>query len=333
MNRKFKMGILITVVIFIGIAIGITTISNKKSVIIKVDGKEIAINTYTKDVQGVLHENNIELYEEDKIEPSLNEDIKDGQEIIIKRAVNIKLIASGEEKEVKSSEDKVINLLNDQGIEMDENDIVYPSKDALIAEGMEIQFIDVEIETITEKEILAYDTITEEDSNLDKGILNVKQEGVTGEKEVTYQIYYHDGKEFEKKKIAENINMNPVNKLLVKGTKEKPKELTISRGGLELPYSDSFVVKTTAYSPKKDYGVAYTASGMQAVRKVNGYSTIAVDPTVIPLGTKIYVEGYGLAIAADTGSAIKGRKIDLYFNTYSEACNWGLRSNKIYILK
>ncbi len=59
---------------------------------------------------------------------------------------------------------------------------------------------------------------------------------------------------------------------------------------------------------------------------------IAVDPSIIPLGTKVYVEGYGYAIAADTGSAIKGYKIDIFIPTQAEAYRWGVRKVKIRIL-
>ena len=71
---------------------------------------------------------------------------------------------------------------------------------------------------------------------------------------------------------------------------------------------------------------------MHVLRDPNGYSTIAVDPSVIPLGTKVYVEGYGYAIAADTGGAIKGNRVDLFFNTEAEASNWGVRNLDVYIL-
>ena len=82
----------------------------------------------------------------------------------------------------------------------------------------------------------------------------------------------------------------------------------------------------------KWYGI--TATGTKA--KVG---TIAVDPRVIPLGTKVYVEGlygaknYGYAVAEDTGGAIKGEIIDLYFNTHKETVNWGRQQVNIYILK
>lgn len=74
-------------------------------------------------------------------------------------------------------------------------------------------------------------------------------------------------------------------------------------------------VKAVAYT-----GGGYTASGLKARPGV-----IAVDPRLIKLGTKVYVPGYGNAIAADTGSAIKGRIIDCYMNTLKQCCNWGAR--------
>ncbi len=69
------------------------------------------------------------------------------------------------------------------------------------------------------------------------------------------------------------------------------------------------------------------------MRNPNGWSTIAVDRSVIPLGTKVYVENYGYAIAEDVGGAIKGNKIDIYVNSTAEAYRWGRRTVTIYILE
>ena len=88
-----------------------------------------------------------------------------------------------------------------------------------------------------------------------------------------------------------------------------------------------FVIESTAYSMS-----GFTSSGSRTIRDPNGYSTIAVDPRVIPMGSKVYVEGYGYAIAADTGSAIKGNIIDVFFNTEAEVFNWGRRNVKIRII-
>lgn len=75
-----------------------------------------------------------------------------------------------------------------------------------------------------------------------------------------------------------------------------------------------------------------TASRIKSVRNENGISTVAVDPRMIPYGTYLYIEDYGYAVAADTGVAIKGYKLDLFFNSYSEACNWGKKDVKVIIL-
>ncbi|GAB6169417.1 3D domain-containing protein [Clostridium carnis] len=80
----------------------------------------------------------------------------------------------------------------------------------------------------------------------------------------------------------------------------------------------TFTMSATAYS-----GGTLTAMGLKPIRDPNGISTIAVDPSVIPLGSKVFVEGYGYAIASDTGGAIKGNKIDLYLNTHEECIAFG----------
>ena len=86
-------------------------------------------------------------------------------------------------------------------------------------------------------------------------------------------------------------------------------------------------VTTTAYSPAEPGLSMNTATGARA-----GYGVIAVDPRVIPLGTKLYIPGYGYGVAADTGGAIKGNKIDVCFDTVAECIAWGRRTVTITIL-
>lgn len=93
----------------------------------------------------------------------------------------------------------------------------------------------------------------------------------------------------------------------------------LSRGGVT-----SMTVKASAYCIG-----GHTASGTIPKRKPKGISTIAVDPNVIPLGTKVYVEGYGLAIAEDKGGSIKGNRIDVYFTNKKSCLNWGIRYVKV----
>lgn len=78
---------------------------------------------------------------------------------------------------------------------------------------------------------------------------------------------------------------------------------------------------------------AYTHTGNRTATGIYPYvGVIAVDPNYIPLGTKVYVEGYGVAIAADTGGLIKGNKIDLFMDSESECDEWGIQTRKLYIL-
>jgi 3D (Asp-Asp-Asp) domain-containing protein len=105
---------------------------------------------------------------------------------------------------------------------------------------------------------------------------------------------------------------------------------TVSRGS-NGNVSREFTVSSTAYTANCNGCSGITATGYNL--KANpGAKIIAVDPRVIPLGTKVYVEGYGYAIAADTGSAIKGNKIDVFFSSQSAAYRWGRKNVKIKIL-
>lgn len=120
----------------------------------------------------------------------------------------------------------------------------------------------------------------------------------------------------------------------VKSDKPWYKRIGSSIGGffewakLNMTSIKKMTVEATAYSSD---GV--TASGTKTKRAPDSESTIAVDPNVIPLGSKVYVEGYGYAVAADTGGAIKGKIIDLYMNTESECIAWGRRNVTIYIIE
>lgn len=90
--------------------------------------------------------------------------------------------------------------------------------------------------------------------------------------------------------------------------------------------------ESTGKSPHHpEYGITY--SGVKVRREPNAVSTIAADPKVFPLGTILYIPGYGLGIVADTGSAIKGNKIDLYFATKDQVYKeWGKKTVKVYVI-
>ena len=125
---------------------------------------------------------------------------------------------------------------------------------------------------------------------------------------------------YNKKLEEENINEDSDNTDAEMETVAKNQETTNS-------YKATYTMEATAYT-----GHTATATGITPVRNPNGLSTIAVDPSIIPLGSKVYIPGYGEAIAADTGGAIKGNKIDLFLNSENECINWGRKNVTLHLL-
>lgn len=125
----------------------------------------------------------------------------------------------------------------------------------------------------------------------------------------------------------------PNQKLKLKKTAAKPvsKKTTPSRS-TSGSVAKEFTVSATAYTAYCKGCSGITRTGLN-LKKNPGLKVIAVDPKVIPLGTKVHVEGYGYAVAGDTGGAIKGNKIDVFIPTQSKALKWGRKNVKIKILK
>jgi 3D (Asp-Asp-Asp) domain-containing protein len=101
---------------------------------------------------------------------------------------------------------------------------------------------------------------------------------------------------------------------------------------LDLKPTRTYTMSATAYSNRratildgKDHLYGYSGLWLH-------YGTCAVDRRLIPMGTVLYIEGYGYAVAADTGTSINGNCIDLFFNSFGDACRWGRRSVKVYVL-
>jgi len=241
----------------------------------------------------------------------------------------LKVLVDSKEFNINSTEKNVALMLKAEKINLSTTDIVSPPLGTELSNDMEITITRVKIQTIKKTEPIPFKTITKNDNNTLKSKSKVTQIGKLGEKSVIYNVTYENGKEVAKKSIKETVIKKPQNKIVSQGTL---KAITFSRGGSVTPSENIISVKATAYCPIKGVTNTYTASGLKAIRNPNGYSTIAVDPKVIPMGTKLYVEGYGYAIAADKGSAIKGKFIDLYFNTLKEALDFGVKNIKVLIL-
>lgn len=325
----------IVVLVLIGITMGIT--AAKKTVTVSIDGKETKIVTFRKTFKDALKANNIVLGPKDKTTPSLDSKVNKNDRIDIKKAVNVTVTVDGQELNIQTAEDTVDKMFEVEGIEVGKYDKISPTGEIPIHDGLKLVITRVETKVFKEIYPIEYSTVVKNNDEEEKGNVKVLQEGQQGQKYITTRVVYEDGKEVSRDALGEVVTKEPVSKVVAIGTLGS---LNLSRGGKVL-YKTSIKVKATAYTSDyastgknpgdDDFG--RTATGTLARRNVNGFSSIAVDPRVIPYGTKLYVEGYGYAIAEDTGGAIKGNTIDVYFNSAEDCSNWGVRYINVYILK
>lgn len=331
-NGPTKAKIIIgTITMAVVVVTAVTIMSMKKTLVISIDGKEETFVTYKGTVKDVLQEKGVELATKDIVQPSLESKVSEKETIKLKTAIPVEISSNGIKVQVQTAEDTIEDMLDaeeatlkEQGIKFDKTvDEVLPSLDSKIEGDVSVQLVKVETKHLVEKESIKFDTIVEKDTNLDSSVQKVKSEGNNGEKEITYQIVYKDGVEASRNVKSTKTILEPQNQIVVKGTGQ----VYASRGGDSINYKKKLNCIATAYSNHSN-----TATGRKPVRNEGGLSTIAVDPSVIPLGSKVYVEGYGYAIAADTGGAIKGNKIDIYLNSSSECSEWGRRSVNVLIV-
>ncbi len=296
--------------------------------------------TFKRYVEDVLKAQGITLLEGDRLSADLHDRIKDNMELEIYRAFTVTVTEKGEKKEYKTTKHTVGEALAELGFGAKESDITTPGYYDEITAFSDITLIRTSEEVVCVSEEIPYESREKINTSLASGEKKLIQEGKPGEKKVSYRISYQDGVETARETLGEEIVSEPVDQIKEVGPRKKIDYYQIASAGSiqtsrsgDISYSKVISANASAYdasscgkSPSSaGYGV--TATGARAVHGV-----VAVDPSVIPLGTRLYVENYGMAVAADTGSAIRGNRIDLCFNSRSEALSFGRRQVKVYIL-
>jgi len=221
--------------------------------------------------------------------------------------------------------DTVGEFLHLADLSLGEMDIVEPGPAEEIPESGEIRLIRVDVDRITREEEIPYKLVLEPDRTIPYGQEEIVAEGVNGRMAVTYRITSENSTVVASNVIREEIVKPVVNQRARVGIGWKRNE------DQPLIAHDVIWMEATAYDPGPESNGKWTgmptAYGMQV-----GYGVVAVDPKVIPLGTPLYIDGYGYAIAGDTGGAIKNLRIDLGYNTRAEALRFGRREVKVYVL-
>lgn len=245
---------------------------------------------------------------------------------------------NGTVKTYKTSCKTVKELLSDLKIKVDDDDIVIPDLDTELKSEGKISIIKVDVKVI-EKEVEApFKTIKKKNKELTHKQSKILVQGVNGKNKVKCKEYYAGDKLIKEEVIHVETLVKPIDQVFEEGTKDV---FTNDRGDFTARKAIKMVATAYEAGPRStgkrpgDKGYGITASGARAKR-----GTVAVDPRVIPLGTKLYIKSltpgvpdYGFAIAQDTGGAIKGNKIDLFMNTVWECMQFGRRPVMVYILK
>jgi len=240
--------------------------------------------------------------------------------------VLVSVYADGTQYSIRTAQTTVGSVLNELGIGIGPQDVVMPTTNERPYFGMNITVVRVENIVEERHEPIAFDTVKTFTKNLRPGMTKQSKPGVLGEKLVSYQVRYKNGDEVSRKVVSSKVISKPVNRTIEIGSRGR----YTSRG----EYSTHRVVRmnASAYDPGPrscgKWSSGRTSTGLRA-----GYGVVAVDPRVIPLGSKLYIEGYGFAVAGDTGGAIKGRRIDLGFGSYREAMRFGRKSVRVHTLK
>ncbi len=289
-----------------------------KPVTLVADGKETTVKTFSRTVGGALEAGGVTLMEKDEVVPPIDALLKKGMVVTVNRAVNVNIAVDGHELTVRSLGSTVKDVLEEYGIDIGPEDEVDPSTDAPVVENMNVLVARILTKTEESEAPVDFETKKKYTVKLPQGSTRVAQEGQKGTERRTWQVTYRDGYEVGRQLIAKELIRPAIDQVVMVGS-----GLVVSRGGVDIRYAEAIDMLASGYT----YTGNNTASGVPPC-----YGVAAVDPRRVPLGTKMYVDGYGYATALDRGSSIVGNRIDLFFESYEEAMNWGLRWTKTYII-
>ncbi|MDY6084132.1 MAG: 3D domain-containing protein [Dialister sp.] len=283
----------------------------QKAVTVFDGGERRMIFTDESSLKKVLAEAHITLGRYDKYWSSTDE-AADGTVIVVERSVPVTIQYQGKSKVVYTSQQTVQGAVNDAGYDWRR---VMPVEDGLsrVHKDMVIHVVPYIMRTVTRTEALPITYTKWLDRSLAKGDMVVISSGRAGKRTIEAEEFISDGKV-----IKTNI---------IKSSVVDSGEPGVARTGDEAgTVGWVATMSATAYHPMDGGGLGITATGTKA-----GHGTVAVDPNVIPLGSVVYIPQYGQAIAADTGGAIKGNRIDLCMESYSECYNFGRQDVEVFV--
>lgn len=338
------------------------------------DGDRVTVHrSYSSDPYEVLTEAGIELEEEDTYETGYADGMN---QITVRRMQMVTVINRGAQSVIGTYGETTGSLLARMGITPGTGDTLSCSSETQTYDGMTIELVHTETRIEEEDTTVPYPVNYYEDPDLEPDAEIVLVAGQNGLTHVKSEVTYRNGKEVSRVIVQETVKTKPVTQLVIRGVDrtimEQPADpepaeqaapaassgtasgssssgssssggsrydgsaetsgnVIMTSSGESYTYVDVMTCSATAYTCEGYVGHTYSGTLARV-------GAIAVDPTVIPLGTKMYVVSndgqyvYGYCVAEDIGGGIKGNKIDLYFDTYAECWDFGVRMCTVYIL-
>lgn len=306
------------------------------------DGDRVVTYTsFATDPAEVLGEAGVPLDEYD----TYTTEAADGEATItINRAQRVTVHYHGQTTVVSSLGETASQLLQRLGLELTEQDVVSHDLEALVYDGMELTVDQVVTCRETFSATVSHETEYTTDETLPLGTEKVLTQGQDGELLRTADVTYVNGVATQRSILSETMLRQPVTEIVGVGSSEDPEEEAVDMpvigdGYITLPtgevltYTHSDTVEATAYTHTDKGCDLVTATGTTV-----HWGTVAVDPSRIPYGTRMFIianDGsyvYGIATAEDCGGDIKGDRMDLYMPTYEQCREFGRRRCTLYFL-
>jgi uncharacterized protein YabE (DUF348 family) len=327
-TRSNRMGAAIAAAVVVALVFGgiVSWFAAGAPVTVVSDGRAIRVERRSGTVGEILSDAGIVLDPGDVVSADVSSIVKPGSVIVVNRAVPVKVVVDGKTVEALVTGTLVKDALAQSAVTLSSGDIVSAPLDSEVVAGMTIAVTRLTEELVTKKVAIPFQTERHDDPGLEIGISKVIQEGRNGLKEIVVRLLKRGTQVMSSATVSEKVLQRPIPRIVAVGSSG-----VVSRGGNTIRFKRALEVIATAYTPGPESTGAsadgYTSTGLRA-----GFGIVAVDPRVIPLGSRLYVDGYGFAVAGDVGGAIKGSRIDVCFESKEEALRWGRRKTKVFVL-
>lgn len=305
------------------------------------DGDAVKVHTtHATDPVQVLQEAGVSLSKDDFYTTASNDGVS---EINVQRAQSITVYFGSEVLQASSYGESLQALFARLGIATDDSVVVSVPLDTMTYNGMQVRVDRLGESTERYTVAIPFETVYCDDPTLPEGQQKVLVQGKPGQMLCAANVAYANGEEISRTVFEQTVTIEPVDQVIAVGTGEQVGQasdkpiigdgfIVLSTGEvLTYTHTDQFVA--TAYTHFDDGCDEYTANGARVK-----WGVVAVDPSVIPYGTRMFIVAndgsyvYGLSTAEDCGGAIQNKRLDLYMPTLEEAFQFGIRNCTVYFL-